>query len=457
MPLFTEDVIIRILADSTSGVREIRQTNAELKKMGGQATRSAKDLLKIGASFGGITAAIDLGVKAITAYIQKVKESEDAYIEAAKAEGAAATAGILAYEALEAAKQRQMEIDGALHNAHMAQYRERRAARIEESNMVKQMTEEQMNRWREANRGLTKFNEAFQSRLEFMEEEQRQLEETTARQEELTNAYAQFARAMSGTGEFAQDTDTRLADMQAIVAEEMGHIEQLSALGVVTDEAAAKTAFLNKIVTELVRGEGGYAEWSEFISGEGGLIEQIRLLNDEAAKIEKIKTPLKGVAEMMDTAFDTQQQIANLNALGNAMSGFLGAAFGETKGAAIAQALINQALAISNIWANFAAFPPLAAGLTALAVATTGAQIANIQSQSYANGTPPGGFTGTSDDSIVRVSSRQRLHVQRDNGEPMGGPMMGDVYLDGRYVGKWFNNASDRNVIRPNSRSVVTR
>jgi hypothetical protein len=459
MPLFTEDVIIRILADSTSGVREMKKTNAELKAMGSQAKMSAKNLMAIGASFGGITAAIDLGVKAITAYVEKVKAAEDAYIKWAQEQSNYTTEGLEAIEALNAAKEEQARVDGKLHNDYMANWRTRRAARLEESTVVKQMTTEQLARWREANAGLTKFNENFQSRLDFMLEEEENLRRVTALERERIDAYAQLGRALAGIGEFATEEDTRLADMQAIIATEMRHIETLAMLGVITDEAAVKTAFLNKVVNDLVRGEGGYAEWTEFISGSGGLIEQIAALNagldKTAAKTTAVKDAIPAMTDTIEAGMVSA--LDAVNSLGGAFNTFIGQAFGETKGAAIAQALINQALAITNIWSQFGAFPPLAATLSTLALATTGLQISKIQSQSYANGTPPGGYTGTSDDSIVRVSSRERLHVQRDNGEPSGGGMMGDVYLDGQKVGRWFNSASDRNLIRPNSRSVVTR
>jgi hypothetical protein len=55
--------------------------------------------------------------------------------------------------------------------------------------------------------------------------------------------------------------------------------------------------------------------------------------------------------------------------------------FMATKAAGMAEVAINTAIAISNIQAAYAAFPPIAGGLTALAVASGAAQIAAIQSQ----------------------------------------------------------------------------
>jgi hypothetical protein len=60
------------------------------------------------------------------------------------------------------------------------------------------------------------------------------------------------------------------------------------------------------------------------------------------------------------------------------------------KAQAITQAVINGALAITNIWATNAANPILAGILTAISASTTGIQIGTIASQKFADG----GFTG---------------------------------------------------------------
>ena len=61
-------------------------------------------------------------------------------------------------------------------------------------------------------------------------------------------------------------------------------------------------------------------------------------------------------------------------------------AFEKQKRWNIAQALMNAALAITNIWAQHAGFPIVAGILTAITAATTAAEIAVIASQKYARG-----------------------------------------------------------------------
>ena len=61
-------------------------------------------------------------------------------------------------------------------------------------------------------------------------------------------------------------------------------------------------------------------------------------------------------------------------------------AFEKNKRMSILQAVINGALAITNVWAQHAGFPIVAGILTAITAATTAAEIAVIASQKYARG-----------------------------------------------------------------------
>lgn len=131
------------------------------------------------------------------------------------------------------------------------------------------------------------------------------------------------------------------------------------------------------------------------------------------------------------------------------------------KAAAIFSATINTAQAIVGALALLPS--PAAIVLSALAATTGAVQIAAIASQplpSFADGTPPLGFSpGTSDDQLIRVSSQETVQVGRNTGENEGGTqsMGGDVYLDGQLVGQMLNRMTDNNQLRPNNRALVTR
>jgi hypothetical protein len=78
----------------------------------------------------------------------------------------------------------------------------------------------------------------------------------------------------------------------------------------------------------------------------------------------------------------------------------------EYKRMAQMQATVAGALAITKIWGQYAAQPWIAAGLTALVAANTGAQIAAIQAANYATGgLVRGPGTGTSDDIPANLSN----------------------------------------------------
>lgn len=102
---------------------------------------------------------------------------------------------------------------------------------------------------------------------------------------------------------------------------------------------------------------------------------------------------------------ETSQKIAAAGALLSASSQFIAAAFGESKSAAIAQALISGAQAILGIWEHWAWNPYVAGVLTAIAAATTAVQLATIRSaKPAARGR---GFDDPTSDRLVYEGSRK--------------------------------------------------
>lgn len=117
---------------------------------------------------------------------------------------------------------------------------------------------------------------------------------------------------------------------------------------------------------------------------------------DEQAR-QRAKAAEDASKEAAQTAYD------NATAVGQSISNVMGAAadglkalaedaaesgksssrglFAAYKAAAISQAVIDGALAISGIWAQFGAYPPVAAALTAGAAAVSGVQIATIAAE----------------------------------------------------------------------------
>jgi len=153
--------------------------------------------------------------------------------------------------------------------------------------------------------------------------------------------------------------------------------------------------------------------------------DMIEAVVEEIAVLETLKSSVPKVAEVFDAAFGpdiTAQRISGFNALGNAVNSFLRSTFGDSKAAASVMAVINTALAITNVLANI--IPPFNF-IAAAAVSAAGiAQIAAINGASFADGTPPGGYTvpaGYNDDSFpVSAKSGETVSISRA-GEGGGG------------------------------------
>ena len=97
-------------------------------------------------------------------------------------------------------------------------------------------------------------------------------------------------------------------------------------------------------------------------------------------------------------------------------------AFNKQKKWNIAQALMNGGLAITNIWAQNAGNPIMAAILTALSIATTAAQVATISSQKYARGGllhgkshAQGGIKGYVEDNPIELEGGETVINKRSS------------------------------------------
>jgi hypothetical protein len=111
------------------------------------------------------------------------------------------------------------------------------------------------------------------------------------------------------------------------------------------------------------------------------------------------------------------RKIADMEAIAQATTAYLSAAFSESKTAALAQVAIDLALAIMRIWAKHGDNVYVAAALTALVSATAHAQIQRIRKASYGgsgasysgtgNTTRGRGFDDPVNDRLVYEGSRR--------------------------------------------------
>lgn len=117
--------------------------------------------------------------------------------------------------------------------------------------------------------------------------------------------------------------------------------------------------------------------------------------------------------------------------------------FAAYKAAAISQAVIDGALAISGIWAQFSAYPPVAAALTAGAAAVSGVQIATIAAEepsfhrggiiapqrSYNRAPDEVGANLMAGESVLNTSATARLGASGVNALNAGGSMSPTVVV----------------------------
>ena len=122
--------------------------------------------------------------------------------------------------------------------------------------------------------------------------------------------------------------------------------------------------------------QGGIDKVNEFI----GQLGKLQIVGKQAATTVAVSwTERWGVIKNV-----TSQMGSALNQMATENKKFAVAA----KAVSIGIALMNAAESITNIWAKWGAYPPVAIALSAVSAAATGLQIAAISAQQFAVGTP---------------------------------------------------------------------
>ncbi|RLD18384.1 MAG: hypothetical protein DRI69_10405 [Bacteroidetes bacterium] len=424
MAILGEDVLIRIITDTNKGV-------ADLKKAGGATDNLMKSALKMATAMGGAALAVELVVKSMTALIKYAKDSEKEYVKLIKASDDYAKGvytEVDAIDDLEAAKLRMKQVNGELVAQSLEGVRSRRAESIELRIAFREQSTftEAVIAGGLAFFGSTIASKAYKRSIidssEALEDHVITLEEQLIALDALAARSAALDALYGGTGLTLTTKD--LTEELRALASQFGLLSEAEAINysaemqlLKLDELLAANAGDN---ISLLAAEGfTYAELSAKILETRDA--QLALL--KASK--EVVTDLPKVAEVFDEAFGPDvaaERVAGFNALGGAITGFLNSAFGDSKAAASVMAAINTALAITNVLANI--IPPFNF-IAAAAVGAAGlVQVAKINGASFADGTPPGGYTvppGYNDDSFpVSAKSGETVNISRA-GESGGG------------------------------------
>ena len=457
MGILSEDVIIRLLVDTNKGVSDLKRAETATASL----TQKA---LKMAVAMGGAALAFELAVKAGTALIKYAKEAQAEYVKLIKASD-------------DYAKGVYTEVDAidALNDA-LAQ---RKVARGKE---IAQLFE--ASRARRAERILLELSFNALATLN----EQRELEDIylTSSAKAVREYMQSIVDAAMASRDLIVTIEDQIIALDALERRSLGLdalygsqglsmttrdlTEQLKALtsqyGLMSAAeqihytAQKRIEGLDKLIADNAErflnlfAETGYtyADVTQKIYAMRDA--QLELLN----VVEETRPAVKTLNDMLDLTFGedaTAQRVAGFNALGNAVNYFLNTAFGDSKAAATAMALINAAGAIVRQYADL---PIWAAIPASIAVgAATAAQIAKINGASFADGTPPGGYTvpqGYNGDNFpVSAKSGETVNITRA-GEG-GGAAQITIMLDSQVLASVTTNLIENRKIVIRQSDVV--
>lgn len=469
MPIFTEDIIIRLLVDSKDATKDLKKTDASIKTLGDRTKLAAKNFAAMGAAMGGVSIVIELVVKAVTQYVEKIKEASEEYMTAAREAGEYYSTTIQAVDDLTAAEDRLSEARARSIDEAIEGSRERRAANKNEKAFLLE-------------------------NVDLIEFYTRQLEKQATTQEELDRAYFDaiekakeyigyvstfeagdawqleadgMEEASKRAAELLKDQERlrELYDKANVSAE-----AQLLRLRHATEQYGLEGVELLEVqkaqALELVTLNEYYADHREAITLATSALYDMRIetarLNEEQALLDSmVDDLLSSIADLQGATSGAggmfsddmlNNTLSTFNQIGIAASQFLSTVFGETKGAAYAQALINTALAVTNALANIPAPGNfIAAALTASAGLYQVTQI--DKTYRAALGTPSGGYkvpAGYEGDNYpVMAKSGETVHVERA-GETSGQMVNNYLSIDGYQFGKVVTRLiADRKVSLP--------
>jgi hypothetical protein len=435
MPLNFEELIIKVTANTTQAVRELKNLDKSVQATGQSATVSAKKVAALGIAMGGARGAVDLVVKAIGSYIKYIKEAEAAYVTMAKEQGIALSDGVKAYDRLNAALAEQKRLHGEMSLARKAAWRDYRAAGIEERTMVLGLTKVQEDYFLAITNGYGTVYE----KAKFAADEtarvnaeiatlKRVLESNTPRPAGPAGPATTPAKTTTTTTtapvidyatlQYQQRAQSQIDSINSVVA-----IERQSIIDINDYRMAAQEAELERI-EELKRAENELREVRK---------------NNAIDALQNASVFLSAIGTLVNNRYQAEIDAAEEGS--DKQKKLMRDQFNAEKAMAITQALIATAVGITKAIPNI----PLMI-FSAVQGAIQVAAIAATRPPKFATGTPAGGYIvppGYSDDSYpVMARSGERVTVEPAGGS--GGNQTVILQLDGRVLGKAVTNLFDR-------------
>jgi hypothetical protein len=225
--------------------------------------------------------------------------------------------------------------------------------------------------------------------------------------------------------------DAQKAKEAASVAAEQARVDAVTAAHEEERAQLARTEEIRQDIREMSLSllQEGTQQWIDesLRMEEMRYQKEVALAKDNLEQIAELRrrhelrvAQIKGRGAAYEAALSgdvAARKIADMEAIAQATTAYLSAAFSESKTAALAQVAIDLALAIMRIWAKHGDNVYVAAALTALVSATAHAQIQRIRKASYGgsgasysgtgNTTRGRGFDDPVNDRLVYEGSRR--------------------------------------------------
>lgn len=431
MPINWEELIIKVTANSTQAINELKNIDKQVQKVGANAATSAKKMAGIGIAMGGARGAVDIVVKAVASYIKYIKEAEAAYVAMAKEQDKALSDGVKAYDRLNKAQEEHKKLIGQISTERKAGWRDFKAQGIEERTAIMELTAVQEAYFLSITNGygtvIEKAQFAIAEQARLYKEGQilaQALKSNTFVPSTLTGTTPATTTTTTAPAvdyaalQYQQRAQSQIDSINAVTA-----IERQSIVDINDYRMAAQDAELQRI-EELKKAE-----------------EQLREIRKENAieALNVASSTLSAIGTLVSNRYQSEIDAAEQGS--EKQKELMKKQFNAEKAMAIVQSLIATAVGITKAIPNI----PLMvfAGVTG-AIQT--AAIAATRPPKFATGTPAGGYIvppGYSDDSFpVRARSGERVTVEPAGGS--GGNQTVILQLDGRVLGKAVTNLFDR-------------
>lgn len=185
----------------------------------------------------------------------------------------------------------------------------------------------------------------------------------------------------------AKDNEDRLRAAQAVLDADRARQAELTAAGIQRFEAVRK-AFATEDELEQDRYKKQLEDLQVALMARRITEDEFRSYNEQAAtEHERRLTAIKEKEEAERVAVAR----STLNLVAGLMNTNSRKMFEIGKAASIANAVISTYEGVMNVWSKWAAYPPLAAALSAVTIATGVANVQRIKSTPFGGGSPGGG------------------------------------------------------------------